>query len=532
MHRVILVDDEVLIREAISENIGWKALNCELVGCFQNGREAIHYIRENPVDIVITDICMPYVDGLELSQMIFEEFKNIKILIFSGYDNFDYAKKAMKYNVEDYLLKPLTSQELTEVLGKLGERIDKQRIQSQRYSQIATSYQKNKLLLRSQTLLKQVQSGRSDVRMREELEQYNIHLDQKYYRIIVLCPQHNDAYLGEKSLMNFVMFNVAQEILSKYDQGQVFQGEGGQTFLLMAANVPAALEIKLLSMLTEICSSLKWVAQLAISVSVGMVIEGTWDLPQSYEDALEGLQYAYTREAEIIVHQNIANLKQQQSDYPRILEQLLLAVKHNTVCDIHQIFAELGQLIRASYLRKARVHIIIQNIINDIKYLLEKACLKENLIYYNSSTVLEVAMEKDNLTGALAVLKQYLLEAGAAMETQKVGIGKQRAVLALEYMDKHYMNPELSVAMLCEHLGMSASRFSAMFKEHTSMTFMESLINLRMEKAQELIEHTRMKNYEIAGKVGFSDPHYFGISFKKATGMTPTEFAREKRAFN
>lgn len=146
--------------------------------------------------------------------------------------------------------------------------------------------------------------------------------------------------------------------------------------------------------------------------------------------------------------------------------------------------------------------------------------------------VLEAAMEKDTLKGALGVLKRYLIEAGNAMDEQRAGKGRRRAVLALDYMEKHYMDPKLGVAMLCEYLKMSASRFSAMFKENTGLTFMEALIQLRMGKAQELIEHTHMKNYEIAERVGFSDPHYFGISFKKATGMTPTEFAREKRKTN
>lgn len=527
-----MVDDEVLIREAISENIAWSELNCELVGCFQNGREAIAYIREHPVDIVITDICMPHMDGLELSRMIHGDFKGIKILIFSGYDNFEYAKQAMKYNVEDYLLKPVTSIELTEILQKLGERIDQQKMQSQRHTQIVTSYQKNKLLLKSQALLKLVQSGRDDKQMREEIEQYHIWPDCNYYRIVVLCAQKNDAYMGEKSLMNFVIFNVTEEIIAKHECGQVFQGEGGLAFILMAANMHAAMEVKLKPVLTEICDSLRWAAQLSMSVSVGMVVEEIAGLPRSYEDALKGLDYAYAREAEIIIRQDIAGGKLEEQDCLQMQEALSLAVKNNDGKAVSRIFGEMEQLMREAYLRKARVHIIIQSIMNDMKDMLNKACLKDSITYRENNMVLEAAMEKDTLKGALGVLKRYLIEAGNAMDEQRAGKGRQRAVLALDYMEKHYMDPELGVAMICEYLKMSASRFSAMFKENTGLTFMEALIRLRMGKAQELIEHTQMKNYEIAERVGFSDPHYFGISFKKATGMTPTEFAREKRKTN
>jgi two-component system response regulator YesN len=529
MHRVILVDDEVLIREAVRENIAWSKLNCTLVGCFQNGREAIDYIREHPVDIVLTDICMPHVDGLLLSKMIAEEFEGIKILIFSGYDNFEYAKQAMRYNVEDYLLKPITSEELCEVLLKVGGQIDQQHKQKQRYSQIATSYQKNKILLKSQVLSKLVTSGREDEAMREEVTQYYVWPGQRFFRIVVLAAGRDDAYRREKALMDFVIFNVTEEIIHKYDFGEVFQGESGLTFFLMAANLPAALTVKLLDVVTEIRDSLQWAAQLSVSVSVGEVVEGIARLPQSYEDALGGLAYVYSREGEIIVPLDVRKEMTDEVDSWNLGEALLYQLKDNDRAGISREIYEMEQQMRQGYFRKPRVHIIMQNIMGGVKDLLEKACLTDSLSYRKNHTVLESVMEKDRLKDALQVLKEYLLEVGDALDGQKTGKGKRRAALALDYMEKHYMESQLGIGTLCAYLDMSPSRFAAMFKEHTGKTFMEVLIGLRMEKAQELMEHTQMKNYEIAERVGFRDPHYFGISFKKATGMTPTEFAGKIR---
>ncbi len=145
MYRVLLVDDEVLVREAISENIIWEELGYELDGSCQNGKEAIEYLENNFVDVVLTDICMPYVDGMELSEFIYKEHPGIHIIIFSGFDEFEYAKRAIKYDVEEYLLKPITAFELSEALINLKEKMDKKRETEKRLDKLNETYNKNKV---------------------------------------------------------------------------------------------------------------------------------------------------------------------------------------------------------------------------------------------------------------------------------------------------------------------------------------------------------------------------------------------------
>ena len=127
MYRILLVDDEALIREAVSENVKWEEYGYELAGSCENGREALEFIEKNPVDVVLTDICMPYMDGMELSEKLSEGYPSIKIIILSGYDDFDYAKKAIKYGVKEYLLKPITAEEMGEALLALKAEMDKEK---------------------------------------------------------------------------------------------------------------------------------------------------------------------------------------------------------------------------------------------------------------------------------------------------------------------------------------------------------------------------------------------------------------------
>ena len=127
------------------------------------------------------------------------------------------------------------------------------------------------------------------------------------------------------------------------------------------------------------------------------------------------------------------------------------------------------------------------------------------------------------------MVENYVCEVYGRCSSVNSSSGQRQAVLAVDYIQKHYMEPNLSLNDICSYLNISTSYFSTIFKDMTGGTFLEYLINIRMEKAKELLKNTTLKNYEIAEKVGFSDPHYFGISFKKMTGKTPTEYAREKR---
>ena len=122
MYKAILVDDEFLTREAISKNTKWNDCGFELIGTAENGKEAIELLEKDLPDLIITDICMPVMDGLGLASYIYENHPEIKVIIISGYDDFEYAKKALKYEVADYILKPITSFELAEELEKIKKK--------------------------------------------------------------------------------------------------------------------------------------------------------------------------------------------------------------------------------------------------------------------------------------------------------------------------------------------------------------------------------------------------------------------------
>ncbi|MFQ7552980.1 MAG: response regulator [Blautia marasmi] len=155
MYRILLVDDEILVRDAIKENIDWKSMDCQLVGDCENGKQAADFVKSHPVDIVLTDILMPYMDGMELSHFLHDNYPEIVIVIFSGFGEFEYAKKAIQYNVSEYMLKPVTAMELREVIGKMKEKVDLQRKEKKKIESLTKTsqdYHKNALVIRSKAI--------------------------------------------------------------------------------------------------------------------------------------------------------------------------------------------------------------------------------------------------------------------------------------------------------------------------------------------------------------------------------------------
>ena len=222
MYRILLVDDEILVRDAIKENINWAAMDCELVKDCENGRQAWDYVQKNPVDIVLTDILMPFVDGLELARLIHENYPDIVVVIFSGFGEFEYAKKAMQYNVSEYLLKPVTSVELRQVIERMKGLVDdtrRKKLEKERMDRTQENYYRNEAVIRSKAMEALVNRTRETEESLEELKKLDIRLQPGSSCVAVFdMDVYSDYYetdagqQQESALMAFVLFNIGSEM--------------------------------------------------------------------------------------------------------------------------------------------------------------------------------------------------------------------------------------------------------------------------------------------------------------------------------
>ncbi len=535
MYRVIVVDDEILVREAICENINWGDLGFELVGNCENGKDAINFLKENDVDVVLTDICMPYLDGMQLSEYIYKNNPNTHIIIFSGFDEFEYAKKAIRYHVEEYMLKPITASELSEVLIKLKGRIDAQNLYNQKVNALRQSFYKNKTYLKSKALMNLMMGTQTKEENIKDLKDLDIELEAAGYRIaiinIIFSNKQNEYgdMKQQSALMQFVVFNISEEIVKNRNGGEVCLGNNNKVYIIFQFSGRKDMNLSN-QICEEIIEKVLQFMGMSLTIAMGYYVNDLYDLSKSYYSAEKTLEFGHVLEdLKIIDVEKIENKRKETIEIAKEVEAICLAVRLNEKDKIKNLLTLVTEKIKSAYLEKNKAILYLQQIIHEIAEILQSNEMQNTQAYKDVDKYLfEIAMSP-TLEAALMKVEQYSYKAGKEIAVNKGAGLKKYAVLAMDFIEKNYGNPELTLQYICNYLGISISRFSTLFKKGFGETFMEALIRIRMQKAKELIRNTDLKYYEIADKVGFSDPHYFSIAFKKVTGKTPTEYAREVR---
>ncbi|HHV12100.1 MAG TPA: response regulator [Clostridiales bacterium] len=536
MFKVLLVDDEILTREAISRNIPWEDQGFYLVGAAENGQDAIGYIEKERPDLVITDICMPYMDGLELASYVYQKHPDTKVVILSGHDEFEYARHALEYRVKEYIVKPVTSLELKEVLKRVKLSLEEDARQKAHIERIQAEYEKNIPVLRERFLRKLLEEKYSKQDVFEQMRNLGIQLQGQYYAVALLDLEDASEFCmiypdQEQDLVDFTIGNIANEIMEGNKQGIMVHLSEQKTALLFAADGEEELLGEVKRACDRILQALWDFVKIKVSVVVGETVREPYGWRDSCQSAKEALEYKFLSEKKDYIHGT--DLKER---------------KHiNGHIPVHHWSDKLSLCIKLN--RKEELEQEIEALFSDI---LENCCLKKDIILYIQNTLLSIIVavesneraEKEYLEERSMMKKlpdnKYLEDVKSAfinicfsimdkVAGQKEGEGRRQSVLAMDYIEKNYMDPNMSLSMVCSYLGVSISYFSVIFKNHTGETFVEALTRIRIEKSKKLMDTTDYRAYEIAERVGYKDPHYFSLIFKKVTGMTPSEYAKSGR---
>lgn len=532
MYKVLLVDDEILVREAISAKIEWKKLGFELAGDCENGKTAIEFVEKTPVDVVLTDICMPYIDGMGLSQYLYENDPQTTIIIFSGYSDFEYAKQAIQYKVSEYILKPVTAKELTEVLERIRGKLDEERKQErklERLSKVYHNYTQNESVIISKVLSGLV-NGTEEVEWSlHELRELGVEITGEEFRVVVTdidlyseLYREDNGLKKESALMSFVVENVSSEIVDRANAGIAYRDSDNRICLLLWKKTPNhRLDVERLC--REIQEKVYRAMKLSISMGIGCWVKNLQELSESYEDAAAVLNYRYTRGVGMIFDCEGGIVPSNPMELKPELKKIADAYRGSDKTMLFNTLDQMEAWMEERYITGNQAGIFLQQILRTVYEKVSE--VDEN--FYEYDAVASSVNETHNMKAAMALVRKYADEGFQAISEAGQSSSARQAMLAVDYIKANYGNPDLGLNNICDYLNISTSRFSSIFKEETGKTFMEMLTNIRMEKAKQLLRQTRLKNYEIAEKVGFSDPHYFSVAFKKMTGMSPKEYTRE-----
>lgn len=533
--KVFLVEDEMVIRRGIKNSIDWEKEGYIFCGEASDGELAYPMIIKEKPDILITDIRMPFMDGLELCKLVKKELPNIKILILSGYDEFDYAKEAIRLGVTEYLLKPISSGKLLEALNGVSESIRREKEDKDLVRKYMEEMREN-TEHEKQKFFEQMIAG--NLSMADALEtgkKYEMNLSAGMYNLLLFR-----FTLGEENRKSGELLGEAEYAIEKLTERleYVFEfqrGVEGWAFLLMADNEEQMSErVKELSKdLEEIMKNYSTIAYFG---GIGQPVARLRELEESFREAERALAARFTMELNRIIS----------------VEDIRMAQNVDTLDDIEiTSFGEIEKTrtMLEKFLNNGaedEIDEFVDVYINELPEENLKSVLMRQYIIMDAYIVMMSFCEKiEGIEGEMQAQSEELKNSMKTIQTLeeiknyirmllKKIIGVRDTISGRRYSDiieiakdqirKTYMSDEISLNTIAAEVGMSPSYFSSIFSKGMGKTFVEYLTEIRMDRAKELLMCSSMKTSEIGYEVGYKDPHYFSYIFKKTQNCTPKEF--------
>ena len=531
MLKIFLVEDEKIVREGIKNGIAWEKHGLVFVGEASDGELAYPLIVQAKPDILITDIRMPFMDGLELAEMVKQVIPDIKIMFFSGYDDFEYAKRAIKLGAFDYLLKPVSSTQLLEALERMGKSIQKERRENL-YKEEYYKQQDERKTMERERLFDVIVSGNMSVAdLITKGKEFDLELSARAYNIILFhIRARNDQ---EHASMNYEVLDLkVKEKLKEHRNMICFHRlSEGYGFLITGMgdedvnkNVKSCIAI-----LTEIVAEYE---SLEYFAGVGKTVFRPSELKDCFIAASKAYAYRYMLDYNQIITED---------DALKIPKQEALSIKSMDVAkwnkDLVNNFLKNGSTVDANYFVEKYISLCGDNMKSQMfrQYILMDIYLTVmNFVTQygvESEQAIELFGDANEIQSCLAsrhlaihYIETMLIKAIGLRNTfsQK----KYRFLLekAKEYIEKHYQDEDISLNTVAACVNISPNHFSTIFSQELGITFIEYLTMVRMDAAKAYLSGSEKRTSEIAYLVGYKDPHYFSYLFKKTQGITPKMF--------
>lgn len=547
MLKIFLAEDEVIVRETIKRMIPWEDLGFELVGEAADGEMALPLLLRQKPDLLITDIKMPFMDGLTLAKVAKKEIPGLKVVILSGYDDFNYAKQAINIGVEDYLLKPITKNALIERLTEIRSRYEHEKTQKEYYEKFhreMQAYEKNS----SRDFFEALVSGSMDMmEIYRRSEKLGLDIVAEAYNVLIFTMNCEEDFSGQRegySEWEAESLELLEEFFSENTSAMLFRCNifsygvliKGQKETIGENTRSCVSEIQRIFDRKE--QKRQWF------VAAGEPVERLSQIQKSYYSASRAFSQRYLYDENILYYDEMAsmekkNVTEDDSTYlqkvdvnalnPVILQKFLSnGLLEETENFVKDYFYAIGQEPLESLVFRNYVTLNVR--FSVMSFLKEIGCDTRTLEQEDTEDVLSESSK--SLENAIAYAEKIISQA-IALRDQNSG-NKNRSILktAVDFIDSHYTEEDMSLNKAANAANVSANHFSALFSQNMGQTFIEYLTNLRMNKAKEYLRCTSMRSSEIAGEIGYKDAHYFSYLFKKTQGMTPSDYrkAREDKA--
>ena len=526
-YKVFFVEDEIVTREGIRDNVDWRANGFEFCGEAPDGEMALPLVQALQPDVLITDIKMPFMDGLQLCKIIRERMPWVKVIILSGHDEFEYAQKAINLGVTEYLLKPVTVQDLRNVLQKVAVQLNEERREQETLRKLRDQLEANRAALREKFLRKLVMGALSSSEAIEQSESLGIDLVARCYLVTVIKIELCDAALQFDYRECERVQQIVAGLVEKNPDVFLLEKDLEELVLIMKGNTLEYLLEENELLVGQIERQIQG-SRSKLTIAVGTPKKRLADLYQSFIEALVNIQSTATL---------LSTGSNDPIDKAELLKVDKSAVENYLKCGVKADFDRffdthirpIGEMARKSSLIKN--YIFVDIVLATAKFVNELGGSIDQIIpdLNRIDAVLASIKTIDQITAqAREIILGALAFRDSQTTTQYAGMIHQ----AQEYITLHYMAPDLSLNQVAAQVWLSPCHFSAVFSQETGTTFKEYLTELRIRRAKELLRTTPLRSSEISEQIGYNDPHYFSYVFRKSTRLSPKEFRSQVQPEN
>jgi two-component system response regulator YesN len=535
VYKIVLVDDEAIVRETIKEQIRWQEHGFECIGDCGNGIEALELMEKVKPDVVLSDIYMPFMDGLELTRRVVAEYPGVKVIILTGYDDFEYARQAVKLKASDFILKPITAAELRKVLDQLKTELDEETAVLEHSERLKQLLNESLPLLKERFLERLVTSPLGVKEIEERLAYFRLSLPGPEYIELAVDIENFEPHErfqsdSDRELLRFAVYNVVSEIVSRETGAVAFRNREELVIAILSGAQPELLQERAQEVAEDIVESLRKYLKASVSVGIGVTVRGWPELRSSHATAISALDYRFLLGSNRVI--NIRDMEGNRKlaalpskDWER---QFIAAIKTGSTREVHAVIEQVIRECKTALFPMGKCYLVIQRLIIGLLHAIQELEGSEAEIFGEQANPVMDIYQCKTLDEIESWLKEACRKVSAGISEMRDDFCKLQVQRAAQYIKEMYADEKLTLKSICHYVNMSTSYFSSVFKAHTGKTFIEYLTCVRMEKAKELLKYSTLKTYEIASNVGYGDPHYFSALFKKHTGDTPTEYRQTK----
>lgn len=530
--RLMIVDDDEFIRVRLREMIPLESLGLEICCEADEGIGALALFRQYHPNIVILDIEIPLMNGLDLAKVISEEDKDVHIIIITGYGTMDFARAAIRTGTEDFLLKPIRQEEIVAALRRSISALEETAAEKRRAQQVQKLLDESLPLLRERYLIKLLDEGteESEAECRSHLERVGVSVHGPLFCTALLVPDYSQVSSADWEVAQIAIQNISSEICAARKLDSMVFFDSMQRSILIAQGSASSLNKELEEALLTLKEKMNLYFSYGFSAGVGSVVDSLLRLFDSFRDANKAFGYKNTFGRNGICSiENVFSMEKSDStpvhaEMDKVFNCLLSGEKEAALAALKHFFGVVVGVSGGSegYMQwtliefSARLFSYIQ------KSGIDVSDLSADEIYAQITQASNPFMMQKRIYDLFS-------DTIARQQEKRSTRSAQLVRSACQYIDENCQKPELSLSEASASVGLSNVYFCSLFKKETGLTFTDYLNSARIEKAKKLLMNApeSLKIYDVAEKVGYTNPKYFYQVFKKLTGQRPKQFSEE-----